>query len=554
VAAFFHSIGDLTCADSLHLPGFLPNGLSPRRTPWLERRKDKPEYIVYLDRRGEMADLTEPGSTSIAQPTAQRGQSRLMHLIGIAAGIEVALYLGIGVGFGMTSQAAQRIVSIAGMVVYFVITIVAPYAGLLVWLVLYPFTETNLNIALGGRVPDLSPTRLMMGFLAITLMAQVAIRKRPLPRLSHLDFWGLLFVVGLGLSAATSAKPIAAIQVVLDSYLTPLVFYLLAKHLVTNRREIELLLSALLVIGGYTAFLAIHEQVTGVAWFLPADPGIPFYAGGLRVLRSLWGTNGVFGSIFALAIPIALYRMTESRSVPARAGYALLNVAFLLAMFLTYKRAAWIAMLISFAILFLFYPALRRVLTMMLIIAAVPVAMLWPRIATRSLIEDRIAFQADTLNGRTARWEVAVELWRQKPIFGVGFGNYSVLSGFVAIENQFLHILVSGGLVAFVPFAMFWLLMLRDAFRLYIRGPSRPGVFVDRRIMAVYLAVISTYLVMGLTAVQVTAISHMCYVLMGAVVGSQANAVRRRGLEARQALVTAAAPAPDGLAPLEQAQ
>ena len=48
---------------------------------------------------------------------------------------------------------------------------------------------------------------------------------------------------------------------------------------------------------------------------------------------------------------------------------------------------------------------------------------------------------------------------------------------------------LTGGLVAFVPFVMFWLLMLRDAFRLYIRGPSRPGVFVDRPIMAVYLAV-----------------------------------------------------------------
>ena len=500
-----------------------------------------------------MAELVEPGSTTRVPPAARRGPSRLMRFIGIAAATVVALDLGISVGIGMTSQAAQRLVSITGMMVYFVITVVSPFTGLLVWLVLYPFSETTLNIPLGSGATSLSPTRLMLSFLAIMLVAQTSIRKRPLPRLSHLDFWGLLFIGGLGLSAAASASPRAAIQIVLDNFLAPLGFYFLAKHLVTNRRELELLLSALLVIGGYSAFLAIHEQVTGVVWFLPNSTGVAFYSpGGIRVLQSLWGINAVFGSIFALVIPIAFYRLIESRSPPARLGYVLLNAVFLLAMFLSYKRAAWVAMFISLGILFVLFAASRRVLIMALVIAAIPVAALWPKIAARSLIEERIMYQADTLNGRTTRWQVAVELWRQNPIFGVGFGNFSVLSRFAAIENSFLDILVSGGLVAFVPFLMFWLLILRDAFLLYIRGPSRPGVFVDRPIMAAFLAAISTYVAIGLTYVYPSAINHMFCVLIGAVVASQAEAVRRRGLQAREGLAAAVTSAPGSQAPQQQ--
>ena len=246
------------------------------------------------------------------------------------------------------------------------------------------------------------------------------------------------------------------------------------------------------------------------------------YAGGLRILRSLWGTNAVFGSIFALVIPIGLYRIIESRSAPAPSGLCPLNLVFLVSMFYTYKRAAWIAMVISLVILYLLYPRSRRLLLITAIVFALPLAVFWNRLARTSLVEDRIIYQANTLNGRTDRWQVALQLWQQKPIWGQGFNQFNQLSGYIAIENHYLQILVSGGLLAFVPFAIFWLLVVWQGFELFIRGPSLPGVFATRPVLAVFLAAVSTYLVKGLSGVHSTPINLMFYVLVGAVIGSQA--------------------------------
>lgn len=461
-------------------------------------------------------------------PARQRIPRWLLRLALTVVGVQAAIYAGIGLGVGLTSAFAQQVVSLSAALLYFVISLVSPYYCLLFWLVLYPFAETRVNLSLGGGIPDLSPTRMVMGFLAVMLMAQIAIRKRPVPRLTRLDVLGLLFVAGIGASAVESANPVGAFKAVLDSYLAPLVFFFLAKQLVSTRRDIERLFDALLIIGGYSAFLAIHEQLTGNTWLMPEDAGIAVYTGGLRVLRSLWGSNAAFGSIFALVIPIGFYRMIESRGLPGRLGYALLNLAFLVGMFYTYKRAAWIAMVVSFVILYLLYPASRRLLLVMAIVFSVPLAVLWPRLARTTLVEDRITYQANTLNGRTDRWQVALQLWQQRPVFGQGFNKFDQLSGFIAIENQYLQILVSGGLAAFVPFAIFWLLVIWEGFELYIRGPSLPDIFVNRAILAVFLAAIATYLVKGLSGVLGTPINLIFYVLVGAVIGSQAGLARRR--------------------------
>ena len=146
-----------------------------------------------------MAELIETGPMRTAPPPHKStGYPRLVRLLSLVLGIDAALYLGVAIGFGMVSSAAQRITAVTGLVVYFIVTLMSPLAGLLMWLVLYPFAETTLNLSLGGSIPDLSPTRLMAGFLFCLLLAEAAIRKRPLPRLTQLDWWGALFIAGIG--------------------------------------------------------------------------------------------------------------------------------------------------------------------------------------------------------------------------------------------------------------------------------------------------------------------------------------------------------------------
>jgi O-antigen ligase len=435
--------------------------------------------------------------------------------------VEAVMLLGAGLGLTMTTPLAPLVASATAMLAYAIILVVAPYQGLLLGLILYPFAETRVNIPLGANVADLSATRLAAAVLCGVLMAQVAIGRRPLPRLTRLDLAGVLLVGGLGLSATLSYAPLRAAQVVLDGYLVPLVFYFVIRHLVTQPREIELLFNAVLIIGLYSAFFAFYEHLTGRIVLAPEQYTLTEYAAGIRILRSLWGSNSVFGSVFGMAIPVAFYRMLHGPRGLTRAAHALLAGVFLIGMFLTFKRSAWIALLVSLVVMATFLPAFRRVLLVLSVVTAVPIAAYWNRIAASDLMEQRVTANIGTLNGRTGRWQAAVDLWLERPVAGYGFQNYDLLSGYQAVESHYLHFLVSGGLLAFVPFLLFLLLTLQQSLRLYIRGPSEPAVFVTRPVLATFMAMASIYAVKAISEVQSTPMTLLLLLLVGAVIGSQ---------------------------------
>ncbi|MCC6191318.1 MAG: O-antigen ligase family protein [Anaerolineales bacterium] len=443
------------------------------------------------------------------------------HAMGLGLAVVAVAGLGVALGLGLTLPARDLIVSALVIVLFLILIAWSPYTGLLVWLVFYPFTETRINLPLGAAIPDLSLTRFVAAWLALLLFAQAVTDQRHFPRIRWLDVWGGLFVVGLGLSAVASSDPVRSITSVLDNAIVPLVFYFLAKNLVVKREEIERLFTAVLVVASYSAGLAIYEQLTGNILLAPGDYRLVEYARGIRILRSLWGSNAVFGSIFAFALPVGFYRLVRSQTGVGRLGYGLLLGVLLLAMFFTYKRASWISMGASFVILAAFTPAFRRVLLGLALVLAVPLALAWDRVAESSLIEQRVTSNYETLNGRTARWEAALRLWRDKPLQGLGFKSFDELSGFTAVENQYLHLLVSGGLITLAPFLLFLFVTFLDSVRLYVRGPSWTGVFVDRTLIVVFWAMASTYLVKGLTGVQDTPIHLIFFILIGAVIGSQ---------------------------------
>jgi O-antigen ligase len=431
--------------------------------------------------------------------------------------------LGIGLGIALTTAIGPVVASAIAMVIYALVFVVAPLPGLVLWLILYPFAETRVFIPLGANMADLSTTRLAAAALCGVLLAQVAIGKRSPPRVTALDLCGLLLVAGMGLSTFSSHEPLRAAQQVLDSYLIPLLLFFAVRHYVNQRRDVELLFTAILVMASYSLLFAIYEQLTGHIVLSPGVFTLTEYTGGIRILRSLWGSNSVFGSVFGSAIPVALYRMLQSQRGPARTTYALLAGLYMLGMFLTYKRTAWIAMLVSLLIMAVLHPPFRRVLLVLVLGASLPMAVFWSRISESSLVEQRLTYNLDTLNGRTTRWQAAIDLWLQRPLAGYGFGNYDRISGYQAVQSQYFHILVSGGLIAFAPYFAFLLLTLQQSLLIYIRGPSRPAVFVSRPTLAVFLAMFSIYCVKSVSETQGTPMTLLFFILVGAVVGSQSE-------------------------------
>jgi len=429
----------------------------------------------------------------------------------------------------MLSPTKDLIVSIVTILVYLMVIVTNPVNGLLLWVITYPFTEFSINIPLGGGIPDLSPTRFCAAFMSIMLLAQTAIGKRHFPKVTNPDVAAMLFFVGTSLSVAASTDPLGSFQVIFDLYLISILGYFLAKNLVVTRQDVEKVLTAFLIIGAYAGAYAIYEQLTGNILFARQEYALTHYSENIRILRGLFGGPHVFGSIFAMALPMGFYRFLETPKSLKKNLYAILVSLMLVAMFYTYKRAAWISMLVGFLIMQFFYPKFRRIFWVLVIVFSLILIVTWDQISQSEVMTERVSKDWETGHGRTDRAAIALELWREKPLFGYGFNQFENISGFDAVENFYLHILVSAGLVGFLPFVAFLILIVKDSILVYRQTPYNPRLFLDRKLVVIFWAAFSTFLVKSLTGAQGDAIIHyLFYLLIGAMVGSQGELIERK--------------------------
>jgi O-antigen ligase len=432
--------------------------------------------------------------------------------------------LGFAVGWLLTSTAQSAFISVLGILLYFLAVVINPLGGVLVWLVAYPFIEGTINISLGASIPDLSPTRFCIAFLTTMLLAQSAIRKRPFFGFTSTEFFYLLFVLGMILSALTAVDKVDALQVILDAYVVPIITYFIVRNLVVDKKALNAFINGLLVIATYAAVYIIFEQLTGIILFTDKDLSKinVQYTESLRLTMGLFGGVHIFGVIFTMTIPIIFYRLLNARMLSRRNLYLFLLGLTFVGLYFTYKRASWIAMLVSLLIMWRFYPKFGRLFIALLLLCGLFVMFNRDTLAESAVATERLTENWETFNGRTQRWEEALALWQKAPIFGHGFRQFDVLAEKAAVESLYLHVLVSAGIVGLIPYLLMVLSIFKDSIAIFRRSPSDPRFFVDRELIVAFWAGYSTYLVKAITGIMLEPITNiLVFAFIGAVVGSQ---------------------------------
>jgi O-antigen ligase len=442
--------------------------------------------------------------------------------------LQSILVVGVGIvlSFLLISPAQSLVVSIAGVLVYLGAIVAKPLHGLLLWLIVYPFVERDINIPLGAGVPDLSPTRLCATFLLVTLLAQAAIGKRRMPGFTRTDGWAVLFVLGMAVSGFSAPNVTKAFQRIVDFFVVPLFIYFIMRNLITDRRALRHVFTALLIVATYAAAYAIYEQNTGNVLFLPSDKGLsPIqYSENIVVLQGLFGGPHIFGTLITIALPIAFYYFLEDRRKSRKALYAISLGILFAGLYFTFKRGSWVAMLGGLLIVQLFYPRFRRYFLVIAVISVAALALTWDSFTETEVYQERLNRRVDTLNGRTYRWEEAIRLWKEQPVWGYGYGQYEAVSRYYTVENMYLDILVSAGAVGFVPFIFLLVMVIKDSVLIYRRCGRDPRIFVDRTMVAIFLGSLSSYLIKiatGHAGTGATVVNAVVFMLIGAVVGSQ---------------------------------
>ncbi len=258
------------------------------------------------------------------------------------------------------------------------------------------------------------------------------------------------------------------------SYWLLIVFFLLAFNLSTARLR-EGLFWVLLGSISLSSVLAIIQYCGGL------DIGFVHIRPEHRAGGTLYPMT--YAGILCQTIPLSISILQKERklSLPA----ALLSLGILLqtaALLFTLTRGAYLAFLGGLLALALIVRRKRVWLQAAVLAGILALFVLWnPADRDRPLSVPALVKSPPDRNvrARLVLWDVSIDLFKRHPIFGVGMGDYSIaaegllgeqrISTTVDSHNMYLQILATRGLFGFVPFALFWIVVLRELFRMKTR-------------------------------------------------------------------------------------
>ena len=479
------------------------------------------------------------------------------------AQVGMALALGLWLISVFTGRGWERVVALVTQATTVVLTALNPLLGFSFWLILAPFAPFwNFDLHLGAGVPDLGLVRVGVLSLGFVLLAQVAAGRRRLPPFGWTEIGMLILVGGMALATRTALKgTIFALQTVFDSYVIPLSVYLFARILVTDERRLQWMMHVLFVIVLYVAFIALHESWTGVMWFYPWGR-MGLYTRSLRRVTGLLGNPAYHATIMTVMLPLAIYRYVRASSRLERVFYLALTGVMLTTVAFLYNRAGYLAALLVMAIMAARFPRWRRIFVLLAVAGLLVLALSWSRFTQTELYQRRLNNQA-SIDARARAIQAALDLWRESPIFGIGYPNFGLITlqrgYFVQIDdkwlpaphNTFFGILSQAGLIAFSGLVLMLGSMAREIVTRYrqlregvegrLTGLWSSTLGIDTTPEAesgwavVALAALVAYVVMILTVdADPAQFSNMVfYTLMGSILGYMAHTHARHPRQER---------------------
>lgn len=223
------------------------------------------------------------------------------------------------------------------------------------------------------------------------------------------------------------------------------------------------------------------------------------------------------GTLYTMTFAGVLYQLIVFTAAAAMAKrfaskrLLLLGVAGaeLVALMITMTRGAWLACVVGIVVLCLL---LRR--RTLIVASAVGIAALvvfsfafshdqGRTLSVTSMAESKPDRNVST---RLVLWNVAWQMFRQHPLFGVGMGDYTLEANkligdrkvmtTVDAHNVYLQLLATRGLFGFIPFVVFFVVLVRSLARIFAR--AGPGT-LERCYAAGALAATAAILVGALT-------------------------------------------------------
>lgn len=459
-------------------------------------------------------------------------------VLGVVVALAVALYL----ADALLSGQQELVVAVVGLAFLLLVLALNQRAGLWLWIALTPFAIL-LRVPMGSGIPDLGLHRAASLLLLGLLLAQVAIGRRRMLRLSWVEGAAALYVFAMALASLNSEMgELTAIQTTFDFIFLPLLMYVLGRNLQAGHGDdVTGLLVALAFVGVILSLATIREQLTGVPFLSPHPYTWWYTASGIRKIASVFGQPPMMTMTLALIVPALFYGVIQARGLGTRLLWSGALAITLLGDFMVYVRGGWLAAVVGLGTMLILSRRARRYLLPFLVVVAILLMVVGGRLINQTAVEERLGSQGP-IEYRMQALEVGWTVVKSSPLIGIGLGNFSqaaVDEGWlprlapgglpvVAPHNAYLYILLAAGLLGLLPFLAMLGLIAWPAIALWRGTDRRPVIYRD--LLALLLGTLLAYVTIIGTfdGITVQFANMLMFLIAGIVLGAHEPDPMRR--------------------------
>jgi len=362
---------------------------------------------------------------------------------------------------------------------------IASFCGLAIFV---PFSIAGANVSI------------MLGFLAslIAVVVSPAARRRYRGAIRDPLFAASILLVVSALPSVFMSENLHRALRELKSYWLLLVYFLVAYNLVSDRLR-------------RVVFWILFTSMS-----LSCAVALIQYGGGLKLLflRIESSTYRPSSTLYTMTFAGILYQLItvnfavllRERAVSRRGLVLTLGLICQIAsLLLTLTRGAWLALVGGLSMLPLLLK--RRIL---LLTGAAGIVVVGVLALQSPTVRDRAATIIQNVREPTDKniatrlvlWDISWQVFRKHPLLGVGLGDYSIEAEkhlserFVTTtsdsHNIYLQLLATRGLVGFIPFVVFWVVLFRVLFesKRHVIGKDRFGYHFVAGTIAATVAVL----------------------------------------------------------------
>lgn len=364
------------------------------------------------------------------------------------------------------------------------------------------------------------------------MLAFIGLKQKPFFTGEPLVTAALLTMIGIqSLSFFFNDTSYIAVRNYLETYVFGALLYFIFLN-ETNENNLDFITNAIVLTAAVLALGMIVEWAVSYNPIMAHAKDTLYLSPELsRITGNVYRPYATFfhpsegGTFLAMCLPFVYSKAMTSRKLWG--WQTLLVVLVLGAIVINYTRGVWLAVGLS---AFIFIRPLRRPL-LYLTLPAIGFGVLITA-AYQDLPFVRRLFDPSNLLARTFYWDVALDVFKQSPLIGIGHMNFKnvyldfvrnlapgvqfdVYQVFVA-DSTYLSTLVEFGLLGLASIAGFWCIAIGRLRRLYVRLTVQPNE-AYRNLALCCMQGISIYILAGLLADvhQFTKTTKLVFILLG---------------------------------------